>query len=144
MAKILLERKVQFDYNLEDEDWKPEQGRRPAATGELARKFFEYHEVVENDLSELDTSTGVGLDFSRMAASFDVEVSLDVQDDSGATISRYKGQSTIVYAAIMVANYGLRLGDYARMNLRLLKGVSFRPYLDNINAFFPLRRPPFF
>ncbi|KAF4631751.1 hypothetical protein G7Y89_g6380 [Cudoniella acicularis] len=56
--------------------------------------------------------------FQEWATSFDVEISLDIQDDSGAappTVQKVK--STIVYAAIMVVNYKLRQGQYALMDL---------------------------
>lgn len=138
MANTLLERKGQFDYNPSDENWRPGPGEEIKATGDLARRFFESMKSFQNELSESKYEYWMrAWTFQEWATSFDVEISLDIQDDSGiAPPTLQKVKSTIVYAAITIADYKLRKGQYALMNLGFSRGFC-RPYLDNIKRLFP-------
>jgi hypothetical protein len=64
-------------------------------------------------------------------------MAVDEPRDVSSTLPvRHKVKSTIVYAAIMIADYKLRHGDYALMKLGLSRG-EIKPFLDSIKRLFP-------
>jgi hypothetical protein len=73
--------------------------------------------------------------FQEWPRAYDVEVALDGSDDR-VFPALQKVKSTIVYAAIMIADYKLRKGQYALIDLGWSYGFA-KPHLDKIKRLFP-------
>jgi hypothetical protein len=52
MAKFLLERKGQFDFNPKDEEWEAGELGRIEETGNIAKRFFELVKRFQSNLSQ--------------------------------------------------------------------------------------------
>jgi hypothetical protein len=135
-AKTLLGRKGQFDYNPEDDKWKSEPAEEIKVTGELARSFFTDTEKLQSDLIKY-VYWRRAWTFQEWARAHDVEMAVEEPQDAATILpTLQKVKSTIVYAAIMIANYKLRFGQYALMDLGFSRGLA-KTHLDKIKRLFP-------
>lgn len=133
MAKLLLERKGQFDYNPEHEELEAGELEGIKETGKIAKRFFELAEDFQSKLSQYKYWTRAWT-FQEWARAYDVEVAFDGPQNPFPVLQKVK--STIVYAGIMIADYKLRKGQYALMDLGWSRGFA-KPHLDGIKRLFP-------
>lgn len=141
MATMLLSRKGQFDYNPTDGDWDASGPEGIEETGAMAGRFFQLVDGFQYNLAKYKYWTRAWT-FQEWARAYDVEVALDLNLDTtaGNDVDRLpvlrKVKSTIVYAAIMIADYKLRKGQYALMDLGWPRGYA-KPKLDRVKRLFP-------
>ncbi|KAK3367808.1 hypothetical protein B0H63DRAFT_529515 [Podospora didyma] len=136
MAVTLLSRKRLFDYKPYDSDPEDPQLQERST---IASRFFDLVKKFQSNLGEYTYWTRAWT-FQEWARAYDVEVTLDTaaSNDTGGTTPSIlrKAKSTIVYAASMIADYKLRKGQYAEMDLGWSREFA-KPNLDRVKRLFP-------
>ncbi|KAK4031563.1 putative heterokaryon incompatibility protein [Parachaetomium inaequale] len=134
MATTLLSRKGQFDRTQAVEQWPANGPGSFTDTGMIAKRFFTVMDDFQTKLREYQYWMRAWT-FQEWATAHDIEVGLDIPGEERRPVLQ-KVKSTIVYVAIMITDYKLRQGQYARMDIGLTRGLA-KPKLDQIKRLFP-------
>ncbi|KAK0734379.1 hypothetical protein B0T26DRAFT_746296 [Lasiosphaeria miniovina] len=112
MMTTLLSRKGQFNYNPTNSDWDASGPEGIEETGAIAGRFFQLVDGFQHSLDKYKNDVVNRLSVLR------------------------KVKSTIVYAATGIADYKLRKGQYALMDLGWPRGYA-KPKLDRVKRLLP-------
>jgi hypothetical protein len=126
MAETLVDAKWHFDYLPERSYYPRSDGKDPfdgiEETGAIAKKFFEAIKDLDYELQK-HTYWQRAWTFQEWCLAHEIEIACDGSMSGPSNISILQhAKSTIVFVAIMIADYKLRKGQYARMKLGLSRG----------------------
>jgi heterokaryon incompatibility protein (HET) len=136
IAKTLLDKRGQIQYNYDAHHIGPELTRQIKATGQLAKKFFVDFQKLQSNLNKY-TYWKRAWTFQEWSLALDVEINVDSGNKKSLiypTLRQVK--SIIIYAAIMIADYKLRRGQYALMDVGFSRGFA-RTRLYEVKKLFP-------
>jgi hypothetical protein len=136
IAKVLLKRKWAFDLKAGDHLGESEPDEGITATGHLVRRFFRAIEKLKVDLPKY-LYWRRAWTFQEWSLAHDIELALDQPVDAATVFCTLQNvKSTIVFAAIMVADYKLRNGQYALMDVGFYRGLA-TIRVDSVKRLFP-------
>lgn len=123
MATTLLSRKGQFDYTPTPDEWGAAiRNKEFKETGAIAKHFFDLAEDFQAKLEEYKYWSRAWT-FQQWARAYDLEVALDTAGNDRPLVLQ-KVKSKVVYAAMMIADYKLRNGQYALIDVGWSRGLA--------------------